>query len=511
MVQTPRAVPLGELKAAVEATGLTCVQLPDPAAAIRGVVVHAPDDPAPADDLLVLCTAPSAGIPASSAIVVRAGALDAIAAELPAGAAVFAAPEQQRWSDLYDDVQWVVGESFGRLAERDVFHLADALATALGGAVAIEDAQRRVVAFSTVPGQPIDDVRREGILDRQVPEHVERGEWYARLWRTDGVVEYPSGPQSTARLAVAVRVGGEPVGSIWVVGSRAGLSPDADEVLLRAVDTVAACLAHQDHFATRSRELRRAVLAELFAAHDRQRSAGYALPGPSLLIGLSRAPAVGEPELLDERLADVLSLQSHRHRGSGLAGVVDGRVYALLPVTERGRLEATLLPVVSRILAAPAHICVSSPVDDVAELPAARRRVDRALQLWSEQSDGQDVTISYVDDDQHRLLLAEIAEAVRELDALRGGVVATIAAHDREHGSDYIATLRAWVESGGDVPGAAARLFVHANTFRYRMSRLQALFGVNLDVPDERLLLHLQLRLADFPDAAGTVGAGHSR
>lgn len=509
MAQTPNAVPLGELRTAIGAGGLTCVQLPDPTRSVHGVVVHVPDDPPPADGLLVLCTDPRVALPDCTALVIRAGMLEAVAGELPAGAAVFAAPDQQRWSDIYDDVQWVVGESFGRLAERDVFHLADTLATALGGAVAIEDLQRRVVAFSTVAGQPIDDVRREGILDRQVPEHVERESWYAALWRADGVVEYPPGPQSTARLALAVRVGGEPVGSIWVVGSRPVLSGDADEILLRSVDSIAACLAHQDHFATRSREVRRGLLAELFdPSPDRSRASGFELPGPSVLIALCRDPAEGDPELLDERLADVLSLHAHRHRGSGVAGVLGERVYALLPIADRSRLEAVLVPIVSRIATGPTHLCVSFVVDDVGELPAARRQVDRALQLRAGRPGPVPVDIGYVDDDQHELLLAEIADALRAVEGVRNGTLATVGAYDREHGSEYLATLRAWVESGGDVSAAAARLFVHANTLRYRMSRLQSLFGLDLTVPDERLLMHLQLRLADFADgsAAGTVG-----
>jgi DNA-binding PucR family transcriptional regulator len=36
---------------------------------------------------------------------------------------------------------------------------------------------------------------------------------------------------------------------------------------------------------------------------------------------------------------------------------------------------------------------------------------------------------------------------------------------------------------------------VHPNTFRYRLRRLVEMFGVDLEDPDTRLLLHLQLRL----------------
>jgi len=39
----------------------------------------------------------------------------------------------------------------------------------VGGAAAIEDPYLRVLAYSTLPGQPIDEHRRQGILGLQVP------------------------------------------------------------------------------------------------------------------------------------------------------------------------------------------------------------------------------------------------------------------------------------------------------------------------------------------------------
>ncbi|WP_247048166.1 helix-turn-helix domain-containing protein [Arthrobacter rhizosphaerae] len=40
---------------------------------------------------------------------------------------------------------------------------------------------------------------------------------------------------------------------------------------------------------------------------------------------------------------------------------------------------------------------------------------------------------------------------------------------------------------------AAERLGLHVNTVRYRLSRVGTLFGLNLDDPETRLLLWLQL------------------
>jgi hypothetical protein len=495
MMQASRGVPIETLVGAVEAAGLRCIRIPDWPAAVRGVVVHAPDDPTPRRDLLVLCTTPQAGMPDCAAVVLRESSLAETSTTVAAAAAIFAAADDLRWSDIYDQVQWAVGKSFGRLAEHDVFHLADALAMAIGGAVSIEDVHRNVVAFSTVPGQPIDDVRRKGILGRHVPEHVERDQWYARLWRADRVVEFPAGPESSSRLATAVRVGTEPLGSIWVVGARDTLSADAEQMLLGAVDTVAACLAHQDHFSSRGRDQRRRALQELFAPDG---SRDRVLPGPATLVSVQRHLGAEEAELLDERIADVLSLHAHRLHGTGMAGVLDDHVYALLPAANRSRIDELLCPVLARAGISSALAVVSSVIDTATQLPKVRRQIDLSLRLHAADNTAPGVEVVYLDDEPDRLLLAEIAQAVADVEALHVGTVHAIAEHDRLHGSEYVSTLRAWLESGGDVPTAAARVYVHPNTFRYRMNRLRSLFELDLDRPDQRLVLHLQLRLRDF-------------
>lgn len=495
MIQSSRTVVVDELAAALGRSVIRCVRVPDPSATVRGVVMHAPGDPTPDPDLLVLCATPDAEPPACAALVVRESTLASVVARLPDTVAVFAAPDAARWSDVYDRVRWAISESVGQLAEHDAFHLADALATAIGGAVAIEDARRRVVAFSTVPGQRIDDVRRQGILGRQVPEHAEREKWYARLWRNTGVSEFADGTESTARLAIAVRAGAEPLGSIWVVGTREALNLGADQILERSVDVVAACLAHQDHFAARSREARGQVLRQLLGAEAA--TVGYSLPGPTVLVALGREREDADHELADARMADVLSLYAHRYQGSGFAAVVDGRVYGLLPATDRERLSVQLRGIVSRASLPADSVVVSNVVEQVEQLAAARRQVDRLLGLRGRRA-GRQMEVVHVADERGTLLLAELADAIHSVEALRGGALDRLTAHDSDHGSSYVETLRAWFECSGDVTAAAARLHVHANTFRYRMSRARTLFGLCLDDPDERLLLHLQLRLAEF-------------
>lgn len=79
--------------------------------------------------------------------------------------------------------------------------------------------------------------------------------------------------------------------------------------------------------------------------------------------------------------------------------------------------------------------------------------------------------------------------------AVPRGPVATLAAHDREHGSAYMRTLAAWLDHPGNPRQAAAALHVHPNTLRYRMARIVELAELDLADPVVRLAVQLLLRV----------------
>lgn len=66
--------------------------------------------------------------------------------------------------------------------------------------------------------------------------------------------------------------------------------------------------------------------------------------------------------------------------------------------------------------------------------------------------------------------------------------------HDAEHGTEHIRTLRAWLRHQGNIRAAAEALHIQPNTFRYRMERLREATPIDIDDPDVRLVLDLQLR-----------------
>lgn len=490
---TPGAeVELTAVLAALGDQGLTLVRAGAQPVQISGVELHTPSDPPPDPGALVLWVDAGADVPACPAVVVRQEQLETALARLPDHLAVLSLAAGPRWADVLDSARACILRLLAQDVAQDLYDMADALALALGGAVAIEDAGRRILAFSTIAGQPIDEVRRRGILGRRVPEHVEREEWYRRLWQASGAVQFAAGPESTPRLAIGLRSGGQRVGSVWAVGDAATLQPHAAGTLEQAAPGVAAALAASQGTGARSREQRNRLLSSLLSA----------APGatvdrllPAVVVGIRTDESSDVDDLLRTRVADILSLQAQRSEGTGLAGEVHGVVCAVLPWTSRERVESALLSLLRRAGVPRALAAVSEPVQPGGSLQDAQTEVDAMLTMTLTGEQDGELSVLFAEQCRAQLLLAELAEAVRSVGGLRSGAGARLAEHDAEHGTSYEDTLRAWFEANGDVSRAAARLHVHANTLRYRWTRAAALFSLDLDDPDTRLLLHLELRL----------------
>lgn len=490
---TPRAeVDLTAVLAALGDQGLTLVRAGVQPVQISGVELHTPSDPPPDPRALVLWVDAAADVPTCPAVVVREEQLDTALARLPDHPAVLSLTAGPRWADVLDSARVCLLRLLAQDVAQDLYDMADALALALGGAVAIEDADRRILAFSTVAGQPIDEVRRRGILGRRVPEHVERDEWYRRLWRASGPVQYEAGPESTPRLAIGLRSGGERVGSVWAVGDATTLQPHAETTLEQAAPGLAAALVDSQDTGARSREQRNRLLISLLAT----------APGPSVdrllpavVVGIRTDESSDVDDLLRTRVADILSLQAQRSEGTGLAGEVHGIVCAVLPWTSRERVESALLSLLRRAGVPRARAAVSEPVRPGGSLKDAQSEVDAMLTMTLTGEQDGELTVVFADQCRTQLLLAELADAVWTVGGLSRGPGARLAEHDAEHGTSYEETLQAWFDANGDVSRAAARLHVHANTLRYRWTRAATLFSLDLDDPDTRLLLHLELRL----------------
>ncbi|QWF82835.1 helix-turn-helix domain-containing protein [Amycolatopsis sp. CA-230715] len=92
---------------------------------------------------------------------------------------------------------------------------------------------------------------------------------------------------------------------------------------------------------------------------------------------------------------------------------------------------------------------------------------------------------------------------------LRAKLFAPLAGLTAKQRDRMMETLRAWLDSQGNVVDIAERLDVHPQTVRYRMRQLQATFGAKLEDPAARFEMELILR-ADSTSAPAPVQRGSS-
>jgi hypothetical protein len=501
--------------------------------AVRHPVIDDPADPPPVESGDVLL---AVGTPASSsaapAVVERAGRGGAsavvfrhvdsnptplVTAAESACVAVLVAVPEMAWSQLHTLMRTAVaasgsscpeGEAAGAIG--DLFGLANAIAAMVGGPTTIEDPQSTVLAYSSLDN-PIDDARRQTILGRRVPE-----EWmqrlrddgvFRRLWGRDEVVriEYPEEqPELRRRLAIAVRAGGEVLGSIWVAEDERPLDANAEAALLEASRIAALHLLRARAGEDLQRSGRSTLLRAMLDGHAVGRLLADALEADETehvtVIGFKLPPeSVPDLAVQGRRACRLLDLycESTRRRGSSVA--VGQVVYLLLvdaapPAIDR--LEALASEVAGRdgqMLRRGTIAGIGSSYAGFSSVPASRIEADRVLAVLTTLEPGR--TVGTIHGVRGHAILLRLKELVASEPDLLKGHIEILEAHDAGGRGQYTQTLRAYLDAFGDVPTAAAALDVHPNTFRYRMRRLTEVSGLVLDDPVERLVAHLQLHL----------------
>jgi DNA-binding PucR family transcriptional regulator len=461
----------------------------------------------------------------ASAVVFKRGAdaagLGQVAAS--AGVAVLSVPGEMTWTQLHgfllnarrfsveaDGAGGIAGVPIG-----DLFALANAIAGMVGGAVTIEDPARRVLAFSTLGDQPIDAARRRSILGRQVPDSPGMRKLYRRVLETDGVMtadtqtlrEILEGgleelEDLDPRSAVAIRAGGRMIGSIWVDHPVDSLDGEALHALTEAARIAAPHViqarAARDVERRMRGEMLLAVLEGRASAEENATRLGFSANALFTVIAFSAAASEEIDEFERERLVDLVGVYCEALHGQCAAIAIGENVYALLQGDETSERERVIRVARETQGHAGARIggvlaAVSSTVDGLREVAAARREAERVLEVLRFGRVPQ--TLATIDDVRSEVVLLELKELKVEHPSLMRGKLTTVLDHDAQHSTQYALTLRAYLDAMGDVVKAAAGISVHPNTFRYRLRRLHELFDIDLKNAEERLVLELQLRL----------------
>jgi hypothetical protein len=255
----------------------------------------------------------------------------------------------------------------------------------------------------------------------------------------------------------------------------AGLAPDGSYL-------VAALGAEADRVSGPNAERWRSDLAEELAAPDAEGAVVAAL-GEQIIVlvplaGRTAGAAAGPEEPGDAVEKDVAPV------GSPAAHAFAARLRAAQPVLESDRARIRL------------SAGVSAPAEGVAALAGALHEAQSARRLAVVRAGAGGGAVCVVTSDEvasHELLLASVPGSV--LRSFRERLLGPLLAYDERHRAELLPTLREFLACSGSWHACAARMYVHVNTVRYRIRRIEELTGRDLSSLDDQVDFFLALRI----------------
>lgn len=449
---------------------------------------------------------------------------DAAATGAQLGVAVLALAAGQEWIELIGRLRALLaaprGPEPGRTTllgrHHDLVGLANTLAEMVHGSVMIFTPGQELLAASRLsPGD--DEMRRAAVLDQHGPAGyrsrlAELGV-YRRLWSGSGVVDVAAVPEMGAgrRLAVAVRAGTENLGSIWVAEGDEPLTGNAAELLEGAAPVAVGVLLGLDQEDVARRRLDEELLGRALLGEVDPRLAEAHLavepgtPASVVIADLSVPGArLGVADLHRAREDALRRLAAYRWRALATTGP-SRVVLVLLGHADREAMRRAadgVARAVAEAVGVRPRIGIGRRVSHLGGLPGSRMEAELVVRALARRNEVRGADLEDVRGTANLLLLSETVMADPQL---QQGPVARLRAHDLRRGTAYAASLAAFLDAFGDTARAARELNVHANTLRYRMSRVRDLTGLDLADPCERLNATVQL-FALGPDE---LGAGH--
>jgi hypothetical protein len=136
---------------------------------------------------------------------------------------------------------------------------------------------------------------------------------------------------------------------------------------------------------------------------------------------------------------------------------------------------------------------ISAPVEGVAALSGALHEAGSTRKLAALRAA---TAVSVVTSDEvasHELLLATVPGNM--LRSFRDRMLGPLVSYDKQHRADLLPTLREFLACSGSWNACATKMYVHVNTVRYRIRRIEELTGRDLSSLDDQVDFFLALRI----------------
>lgn len=358
--------------------------------------------------------------------------------------------------------------------------LVDDLALRVRRPVLLEDHRQRVIVYSEQTG-PVDDIRRDSILHRHTTPEVRALFRAAGIFESRGPLRIPARGPAFARVCVPVQHRDRLLGFLWLIDQPAMSEQDV-AIAARSAPAVALMVFRDSLVAGLTFRREREALAQVLLGEGSSAAAGAAL-----LVEAGDFPSaepvtavVVRPVSPSDRSALEQALLTARSRlASRPLHFVRADHGVLLCA---GRVVPTE---VAANLSLPAVLGVGRP-RALAQAAASYREARHAAEVAA-RVPGFGPCASWTSLGVYRMLstmpAAELHPGLERL--LR----------DPSHRS-LVETLELYLDLAGNVVATAKALRLHRTSLYYRLQRVEELADTDLKNGDERLSLHLGLKLA---------------
>jgi hypothetical protein len=387
--------------------------------------------------------------------------------------------------------------------EQQLQVIAEQLADWLQRSVMIDDAALRPVAVSAQTGL-VDATRVEAVLQRRTSPRHQRMLTELGIFKAREPVRIPAAePGSLPRLCLPLVHGDQRLGFLWLIDE-----PPLTAAQIERAEAAAAQASRllRQRAAQQAAEFGTfaALASALLQAGERRRAAAArkltdqaALTGSppyalAVIRYLADGPAGGRDDLL--RVAGDL----RRRAAGGSFVLANPGQHELVAITTRDATGA-LRDAVRTLPGPPLAIGTAGAAAALeavhAELDGARyaAEVAAAVPAFGRAAErgelGSYAVFEYLPRDQ--AAPERICPGITALLTERTGM--------------YEDTIRAYLDCGGNAQQAAARLHIHRTTLYWRLARVTDLLAVDLSRGDDRLKLHLALKLAELTRPARRV------
>lgn len=404
---------------------------------------------------------------------------------------------------------------FSQIESLDFTDLADLISERVHNPITIEDFNHRLIAYST-HGNWTDQARMETIMGRRVPETV-----LNRLWQ-DGVIQQLMGCDDPIRIqaknevglgdrvAISIRKGQGVLGYIWVQEVNQPLSEKEMQLLRLAAKGMIPKLYQRQTKRRiqqeKSKEFFWEMLLGQVSSHQeiqtKAEDIGIKLPRPfSIFLFESHLPdyesVQKELVYLLHNLKDSFPLTqfplvvTDQRRLVVMGGGGDAR----LDFHERS--QRFVLDIAQRIQDRFGELPVNgmygmaySSFSFVQLCYHQALAVLRAKKHLPQEMKG---IFGYDDLGIYRLLPSFVEK--NEAESYANYRLEKLIRYDRDNQSHLLQTLEVYLDCVGRVNVASQYLHIHPNTLAYRLRRITEVSGLNLDDPNQRISMFIDLKL----------------